>query len=168
MVTRLNKCIGDDTKAAARQSPHCIKKTKNMIFNMTDVILTPYDMARSWHWFRQVRWLHPAMWHVALGSWQWIHLVAVGIPCNVALGWHVIEFARWQHPAMWQVALGWHANEFVETSAISDFCFFFNFSHITAVNMSFCTSLRNFIQIWPPSAEKNDVMLIFNLRHLGF
>jgi len=27
------------------------------------------------------RWLHPAMWHVALESWQWIHQVAA--PCNV-------------------------------------------------------------------------------------
>ena len=30
----------------------------------------------------------------------------------------------------------------------------FDFDHITAVNMSFCTSLRNYIQIGPPSAEK--------------
>jgi len=30
----------------------------------------------------------------------------------------------------------------------------FDFDHITAVDMSFCTSLRNFIQIGPPSAEK--------------
>ena len=30
----------------------------------------------------------------------------------------------------------------------------FNFDHITAVDMSFCTSLRNFIQIGPPSAER--------------
>jgi len=47
----------------------------------------------------------------------------------------------------------------------------FDFGHITAVNMSFCTSLRNFIQIGPPSAEKNDVMSIFkmaDLRHLEF
>ena len=47
----------------------------------------------------------------------------------------------------------------------------FDFGHITAVDMSFCTSLRNFIQIGPPSAEKNDVILIFkmaDLRHLGF
>jgi len=28
-----NKCIGDDTKAAARQSPNCINKTKNMAKN---------------------------------------------------------------------------------------------------------------------------------------
>jgi len=47
----------------------------------------------------------------------------------------------------------------------------FDFDHIIAVDMSFCTSLRNFIQIGPPSAEKNDVMSIFkmaDLRHLGF
>jgi len=31
----------------------------------------------------------------------------------------------------------------------------FDFDHITAVDMSFCTSPRNFIQIWPPSAERN-------------
>ena len=49
----------------------------------------------------------------------------------------------------------------------------FDLDHITAVaavDISFCTSLRNFIQIGPPSAEKNDVMSIFemaDLRHLG-
>jgi len=30
----------------------------------------------------------------------------------------------------------------------------YDFDHTTAVDMSFCTSLRNFIQIGPPSAEK--------------
>ena len=47
----------------------------------------------------------------------------------------------------------------------------FDFDRITAVVMSFCTSLRNFIQIGPPSAEKHDVMSIFkmaHLSHLGF
>ena len=29
------------------------------------------------------RWLHPAMWHVTLESGQWIHQVAVSLPCNV-------------------------------------------------------------------------------------
>ena len=36
---------------------------------------------------------------------------------------------------------------------------------------SFCTSLRNFIQIGPLSAKNNDVMSIFkkaDLTHLGF
>jgi len=48
----------------------------------------------------------------------------------------------------------------------------FDFDHITAVDVSFCTSLLlNFIQFGPPSAEKNDVMSIFkmaDLSHLGF
>jgi len=47
----------------------------------------------------------------------------------------------------------------------------YKFDHITTVNMSFCTNLRNFIQIGPPAAEKNDIMSIFKmayLSHLGF
>ena len=39
----------------------------------------------------------------------------------------------------------------------------FDFNHITAVDMSLCTSLQNFIQIGPTSAEKNDVMSIFKM-----
>ena len=42
-----------------------------------------------------------------------------------------------------------------------------DFDHITAVDVSFCTSLRNFIQIGPQSAEKNDVMSIFKMVDLG-
>jgi len=80
-----------------------------------------------------------------------------------------IEFL---HPAMWYVVLWddmplnspqrppyWNS-----TSG-------FDFDHITAVEISFCTSLWNFIQIGPPSAEKNDVMSIFKMAevsHLGF
>jgi len=45
-----NKCIGDDTKAAARQSLNCIKNKKskiwrNTIFNVADGILTPCNVA---------------------------------------------------------------------------------------------------------------------------
>ena len=50
---------------------------------MANGILTPCNVARLWHWFRQV--MHPAMWHVALESWQWIQPVAAA-------------------PAMWQKA----------------------------------------------------------------
>jgi len=54
----LNKCIEDDMKAAARQSLNCIRTKKNKIwrktiFNMADEILTPCNVARSWHWFRK-------------------------------------------------------------------------------------------------------------------
>ena len=76
------------------------------------------------------------------------------------------EFTKWQYHAMWYVALKWHAIEFAQTSAILEYPFL----HNTAVDMSFCTSLRNFIEIGPPSAEKNDDMSIFktaDLNHLG-
>jgi len=88
------------------------------------------------------KWQHHAMWYVVLG-------------------WQAIEFARWQHPAVWQVALGWHAIEFVQTSAILEFYIWFRFRPHSAVDMPFRTSLRNFIQIGPPSAEKKR-------RHVDF
>ena len=100
------------------------------------------------------RWLHPAIWHVALESWQWIHQVAAPCKCDTWLWDHNIEFARWQHPAMWQVALGWHAIKFTQMSAILEFHIWFWFWPITAVDMSFCTSLQNFIHIVPPSTEQ--------------
>jgi len=85
------------------------KKYGRTIFNMADGILTPCSVARSWHWFYQVTAPCNMACGMALGSWQWIHQVAVGLPCNVtrhvALGWHVTGFAMWQHPAMWHVAL---------------------------------------------------------------
>jgi len=67
--TTENKCIGDDTKAAARQSLNYIKNKKNKIwrktiFNMADGILSPCNVAGSRHWFRQVT----APWNVACGS----------------------------------------------------------------------------------------------------
>ena len=116
------------------------------------------------------KWQYPAMWYVALG-------------------WHAIELAQWQHPPMCHVALeSWHwirqvAAPCSVAGASGMTCYwirpnvrhigilYFDFDHITAVDMSFCTSLRNFIQIGPPSAEKNDVMSIFkmaDLSHFGF
>jgi len=41
-------------------------------------------MALGWHAVEFARWKHRAMWHVAVGSWHWIHQVAA--PCNVAGG----------------------------------------------------------------------------------
>jgi len=48
-----NKCIGDDTKAAARQSLNCIKNKKNIYQKQFSI--------------RHMEFLHPAMWQVALG-----------------------------------------------------------------------------------------------------
>ena len=117
------------------------------------------------------RWQHPAMWHVALELWQWIHQVAAphnvtrssGIttlnsPCGSTLQcgrwfWDDLPLNSLKRPPYWNSTSG------------------FDFNHITAVDMSFCTSLRNFIQIGPLSAEKSDVMSIFKIAdvsHLGF
>ena len=52
-----NKCIGDDTKAAARQSLNCIKNQK---------IKSGEERLLIW----RMEFLHPAMWHVALESCQ--------------------------------------------------------------------------------------------------
>ena len=91
-------------------------------------------------------------------AWSWfMTLISSGdctLQCDTYLWDHDVEFARWQHPAMWQVALVWHAMEFTQTSAILEFYIWFWVWPITAVDMSFCASLRNFIQIGPPSAEK--------------
>jgi len=60
-------------------------KKRKPIFNMADGILTPCNVARSQHWFRQVTAVCTLQsWHVALKSWQWIHQVAA--PCNVIRG----------------------------------------------------------------------------------
>jgi len=177
-INNINKCIGDDTKAAARQSPNCIKKTKinkiwrKTIFNMEDGILTPFNVARSWHCFRQVT----APCNVACGSvimtvnsssgsrstlqrdtWLWddMSLNSPGgstLQCGRWL-WDDIPLNSPKRPSYWNSTSG------------------FDFGHITTVDMSFCTSLRNFIEIGPPSAEKNDVKSILkmaDLRHLGF
>jgi len=143
---RLNKCIGDDTKAAECQNPKCIlKKQKNMsktILNMADGIITPCNVARSWRWFRQVT-----------------------APCNVACtsgimtlnspGGSTLQCGRW----LWD-DMPWNSPKclpyWISTSG-------FDFDD--------STSLQNLIQIGPPSAEKNDVMSIFkmvDLSHLGF
>jgi len=154
-MAKINKCIGDDKKAAARQSLNCIKnKTKiwrKTIFNMADGILTRCN--------------------VPCGTIT--TLISSGdctLQCGMWLWNRDSEFTKWQHPAMWYMALGWHAFEFAQMSAILEFYIWFPFPHITAVDMSFCTSLRNFIQIGPPSAEKNDIMSTFKMAdvsHLG-
>jgi len=133
-----NKCIWDDTKAAARRSLNCIRKNK-----------IKYGEKRFSIW--PMEFLHLAMWHVALESWQWIHQVAA--PCNVICGSGMT--CHWICPNVRHIGI------YVS----------FPFPHITVVDMSFCTSLRNFNQIGPPSAEINDVMSIFkmaDLSHLGF
>ena len=138
-LSSYNKCIGDDTKAAARQSLKCIKNKNNKIwqktiFNMADGILTHCN--------------------VACGS----GIVTVNSPSGSTLQcdmwiWDDVPLNSPKRSPYWNSTSG------------------FDLDHITAVDMSFCTSLRNFIQIGPSSVEKNDVMSIFkmaDLSYLGF
>jgi len=137
--------------------PKLHKKQKNKIwwktiFNMADRILTP----AMWHDhdIDLARWLHPAMWHVPLESWQWIHQVAA--PCNVtnssgimtlnSPGGSTLQYGSWlwddmplnslKRPPYWNSTSG------------------FDFHYITAVDMSFCTSLRNLSKSDHPRQKK--------------
>ena len=82
------------------------------------------------------RWLHSAMWHVALESWQWIHQVAA--PCSVirdsGMTCHWIRLK----------------------SDILEFCNWFRFRphHRSRRVILHQSPNRNFIQIGSPSAEK--------------
>jgi len=108
-------------------------------------------VALGWHATEFARWQHPAMWHVALESWHWIRQMAV--PCNVAGGSGMT--CHWIRPNVRHIGI-------LQSG--------FDFDHITAVDMTFWTSLWNFIQIGPLSAEKNNVMSIFkmaDLSHIG-
>jgi len=94
-------------------------------------------------------------------------LVSPGdMQCGMWLWNRDSKFTKWQHPAMWYVALEWHAIEFAQTSTILEFYIWFRLRPHHRIDMSFWTSLRNFIQIGPPSA-KNDVMSIFKIAYLS-
>jgi len=140
---------------------------------MADGIITPCNVARSWHWFRQVTdctlqcgmWLwnhdreftnlqHPAMWYVALG-WHTLNSRG-GSTCNVthssgimtlnSPGGSTLQCGMW----LWD-DMPWNSPKrppYWNSTSGSDF------DNITAVDMSFCTSLRYFIQIGPQLAGK--------------
>jgi len=77
----INKCIGDDTKAATRQSPNCIfLNIYNMAKNDFQYGGCNYYTMQCGMWLRNhdsefAKWQHPAMWYVALR-------------------WHAMEFAQ--------------------------------------------------------------------------
>jgi len=124
-----NNCIGDDTKAVARQSLNCIKNKKNKIWrktivNIADGILTPCNVACD-------------SGIVTVNS-----ISGSTLQCDTRL-WDDRPLNSPKRPPYWNSTSG------------------FDFDHITAVDMSFCTSLWNFIQIGPPLAEKK-------WRHVDF
>jgi len=104
-----NKCIGDDTKAAARQSPNCIKKIK-------------YGEKRFSVWRMEL--LHHAIYITIMTL---ISSDDSTLQCGMWLWNNDSEFTKWQHPAVWYVALEWHAMELAQTSAILGFYIWFRF-----------------------------------------
>jgi len=100
------------------------------------------------------KWQHPVMWHIAPGSWHWIRQVAA--PCNVA-GGSTIRYDSGYLTCSKKLSLP-HGDDMLWNSPKRppywNSTSGFNFDHITAVDMSFCTSLQKFTQIGPPSAEK--------------
>jgi len=84
----INKCIEDDTKTAACQSLNCIKNNNKIKYGEKLFSIWQMEFLQPAVWHDHdidfIRSLHPAMWHVALESWQWIHQVAA--PCNVIRG----------------------------------------------------------------------------------
>ena len=151
-----NKCIGDDMKAAAHQSPNCINNQKiwrKTIFNMVDGIITPCNVPRSWHWFRQVT----APCNVACGS----RIVTVNsesqvaAPCNVIRGSGMT--CHWIRPNVRHIGI-LHVVSISTTSPQST-------CHSAPVSEILSKSDHDH------PAEKNDVTSIFkiaDLSHLGF
>ena len=82
--------------------------------------------------------------HFQYGGWNYYTLQCGTITTLVSPGDCTLQCGMWlwddmpcnlpERPPYWNFTSG------------------FDFDHITAVDMSFCTSLRNFIQIGPPLA----------------
>jgi len=139
-------------KAHPRQSPNCIKKPKKKYgdkrFSTWRMELLHPAMWHD-HDIDFARWLQPSVWHAAHGimtvnspsgstlqcdTWLWDDM-----PLN-SPGGSTLQCGRW----LWDDTP--KRLSYISTSG-------FDFNHITAVDMSFCTSLQNFIQIGPASAE---------------
>jgi len=120
----VNKCIGDDTKAATRQILNCIKNKRIKYGEKRFSI-----MANGFLTLCNVAWRSG--------------IVTVNSPSGSTLpGSNVIRGSgmtcHWIRP---------NVRHWNSTSG-------FDFDHITAVDMSFCTSLQNFIQIGPTTVGR--------------
>jgi len=110
---------------------------------MADGILTPCNVARSWHWFRQVT-----------------------APCNVACGSGIVTMNSPSGSTMWYVALGWHAIEFAQMSAILEFYIWFRFRpHHRSPHVILHQSPK-FYPNRTTLGRKNDMMSIFKIADL--
>jgi len=91
---RLKKCIGDDTKAVARQSPNCIsRQSPNCILKKQKIIKygeKRFSIYGGWNSY-------------TLQCGTIMTLMSPGdctLQCGMWLWKHDSEFTKWQHPAM--------------------------------------------------------------------
>jgi len=153
-----------------RKTPliNCIKKTENIKFG------EKFSISR-------MEFRHPAMWHD-----HDIDFARCTAPSNVAHGTGIItvnspsgsrpilqsdtwlwDDMSFNSPGGSTLQCGWwlwDGIEFAQTSAILKFYFWFLLQPYH--RSRHVTSLQNFMQIGPPSAEKNDVMSIFKMADL--
>jgi len=127
-----NKCIADDTKAAARQSSNCILKKNKIKYGENDFQhgggnYYTCNVARSWHWIRQVaapcnvaggsgmtcHWIRPNVRHIGI-----LHLVSI-LTISLQLTCHSAPFceilSKSDHPQQKKITSRW------QISALLDF-----------------------------------------------
>jgi len=87
-----NKCVGDDTKAAARQSLNCIKNKNKKCQKRFSIWQIKFLHPAMWHDhdIDFARWLHPAMWHGGLSRLHSADEDAVSWLTNYGK-WHAYE-----------------------------------------------------------------------------
>ena len=78
------------------------------------------------------------------GGWNYYTLQRGTIMILISPGDYTLQYGMW----LWN-DMPWNSPE---RSPYWNSTFGFDFDHITAVDMLFCTILRNFIKIGPPSA----------------
>jgi len=100
-MAKINKCIGDDTKAAARQSLNCIKNKK---IKHGEKRFSIWRMeCGMWLWNRDsefTKWQHPAMWYGMTCHWIRPNVRHIGILHLVSISTH----HRSRHVILYQSA----------------------------------------------------------------
>jgi len=142
----MNKCIGDDTKAAARQRPNCIKKQKK------------YGEKRFsiWGWNSYTL-------QCACGSENMTVNSPSGstLQCDTWL-WDDMPLNSPKRPPYWNSTSSFDFDQSPQST----------FHSAPVCEILSKSDHPNIVdRTGPPSAEKNDVMTIFkmaNLSHLGF
>jgi len=148
-----NKYIGDDTKAAARQSPNCIKKQTIIIIKYGE------NDFQYGGWNSYILQCGTIMRLMSSGDCT--------MQCGMWLWEHNSELTKWQHPAMWIVALGWHAIEFAQTSAILEFYIWVRFRPYHCSRHVILHQSAKFYPNWTTLGRKKMTSCRFSRWHIS-